>query len=151
LTAWRIFKTKHALHAFDGEGARRSGGRWNSKGNRMVYTAEHYSLAVLEILANLDRSSVLPSYSVCAVHFDDALMEHLDLSLLPANWRQSPAPPELQRIGDEWIASGSSVVLAVPSAIIDSEKNFLINPQHTEFSLLAIDPPTPFAFDARLL
>ncbi|MGH9881348.1 MAG: RES family NAD+ phosphorylase, partial [Pyrinomonadaceae bacterium] len=44
ITAWRIFKTKHAAQAFDGEGARRSGGRWNSKGNRMVYTAEHYSL-----------------------------------------------------------------------------------------------------------
>lgn len=117
----------------------------------MVYTAEHYSLAVLEILANLDRSSILTSYSVSSVHFDDALVERLDLSRLPVNWRHSPAPSELQRIGDGWLASGSFLVLAVPSVIIDSENNFLINPEHPDFSLLTIDPSKPFAFDSRLL
>jgi RES domain-containing protein len=151
ITAWRIFKTKHAAQPFDGEGARRSGGRWNSKGNRMVYTAGHYSLAVLEILVNLDRSSILPSYSVSSVHFDDALVESLNRSGLPANWRDSPAPLELQRIGDDWLASESSIVLEVPSAIIETENNYLINPQHLDFSLLSIDPPQPFTFDSRLL
>jgi RES domain-containing protein len=151
ITAWRIFKTKHAAQPFDGEGARRSGGRWNSKGNRMVYTAGHYSLAVLEILVNLDRSSILPSYSVSLVHFDDSLVKRLNRSGLPANWRDSPAPLELQRIGDDWLASESSIVLEVPSAIIETENNYLINPQHLDFSLLSIDPPQPFTFDSRLL
>lgn len=117
----------------------------------MVYTAEHYSLAVLEILVNLDTSGILSSYSVSSVHFDDALVERLDPSRLPADWRDSPAPPELQRIGDGWITSSSSLVLAVPSVIIDSENNFLINPDHPDFSLLSIDPPQPFTFDSRLL
>ncbi|MBA3569798.1 MAG: RES domain-containing protein [Pyrinomonadaceae bacterium] len=151
ITAWRIFKTKPAAQPFDGEGARRFGGRWNSKGNRMVYTAGHYSLAVLEILVNLDRSSILPSYLVSSVHFDDALVERLDRSRLPANWRHSPAPPELQRIGDEWLASRSSVVLEVPSVVMEIENNYLINPQHLDSSLISIDPPQPFTFDSRLL
>ena len=117
----------------------------------MVYTAGHYSLAVLEILVNLDRSSILPSYSVSSVHFDDAIVERLERSHLPANWRHSPAPPELQGIGDGWLASGSSAVLEVPNVIIETENNYLINPQHPDFSLLLIDPPQPFAFDSRLL
>ncbi len=117
----------------------------------MVYTAGHYSLAVLEILVNLDRSSVLPFYSVSSVHFDDAIVERLERSHLPANWRHSPAPPELQGIGDGWLASGSSAVLEVPNVIIETENNYLINPQHPDFSLLLIDPPQPFAFDSRLL
>jgi RES domain-containing protein len=117
----------------------------------MVYTAANYSLAVLEVLVNLDRSSILPAYSVLAVHFDDALVERLDVSRLPANWRDSPAPPELQQIGDRWLASRSSVVLAVPSVVIEAESNYLINPQHPDFSLLSIDAPQPFSFDSRLI
>jgi RES domain-containing protein len=137
--------------AFDGEGARRFGGRWNTKGKRMVYTAEHYSLAVLEILADVDKSSILPSFSLCSVQFEDSLMERLDPSLLPSNWRGSPPPPELQKIGDDWLASGSSVILAVPSVLVESEKNFLINPQHPDFPLISIDAPKPFTFDSRLV
>ncbi len=117
----------------------------------MVYTAGPYSLAVLEILVNLDRSSILPSYSVSSVHFDYTLVERLDRSRLPANWRHSPAPPELQRIGDEWLASRSCVVLEVPSVVMEIENNYLINPQHLDSSLISIDPPQPFTFDSRFL
>jgi RES domain-containing protein len=150
VTAWRIVKTKHAADAFSGEGARITGGRWNSKGNRIVYISEHYSLAVLEMLVNLDQTSILSAYSVCAVHFDESLVIRLDRSLLPANWRVSPIPPETRRIGDDWIASMSSLILEVPSAVVEVESNYLINPQHPDFNKLVIDTPQPFAFDPRL-
>lgn len=123
------------------------GGRWNSKGYRMVYTAEHYSLAVLEILVNLDKSSVLPTYSASSVHFDDTLMESLDISDLPANWRQYPFPTEMPRLGDAWLAGMSSVILEVPNVITEIESNYLINPKHPDLALLSIDPPRPFTFD----
>jgi RES domain-containing protein len=151
ITVWRIFKTKHVAYSFDGEGARIAGGRWNSKGNRMVYTAEHCSLAVLELLVHLDKSSILPAYSVCPVHFDETLVERLDRSHLPANWRRSPAPPELSKIGDDWLAAMSSVILEVPSTVIEIENNYLINPRHLDFPSLIIDKPHPFTFDSRLL
>jgi RES domain-containing protein len=151
VTAWRIFKRKHAARPFDGEGARLTGGRWNSKGNRVVYTAEHCSLAVLELLVHLDKSSVLPAYSVCPVSFDETLVERLDRSRLPANWRRSLAPPELAKIGDAWLGAMSSVVLEVPSAVIEIENNYLINPRHPDFTSLIVGKPQPFMFDTRLL
>lgn len=150
-TAWRIVKTRFAQQAFDGEGARLYGGRWNSVGVRMVYTAGSVSLAVLEILVNLENTDVLPAYSLCAVYFDDAVVSNLDRARLLPNWRDSPSPPELLAIGDAWIASGISAVLEVPSAVVESESNYLINPAHSDFASLVIEPPQQFTFDPRLL
>jgi RES domain-containing protein len=150
VTAWRIFKTKHSAQAFDGQGARIAGGRWNSKGNRMVYTAAHYSLAVLEILVNLNQTGILPTYSICSVHFDETHVTRLDRSLLPANWSRSPIPPETQRIGDDWLKSSRSLILEVPSAVVEVESNYLINPQHPDLARLVIDTPQPLVLDPRL-
>lgn len=150
-TAWRIVKTRFATRAFDGEGARLYGGRWNSVGVRVVYTAGSVSLAVLEMLVHLENADVLPAYSLCAVHIDEVLMTSLDRLRLPANWRDSPSPPELLTLGDAWIVSRFSVVLEVPSAVVESESNYLINPEHPDFKMLVMDPPQPFTFDPRLL
>jgi RES domain-containing protein len=148
--AWRIVKTRVAQQAFDGEGARLYGGRWNSVGVRMVYTAGSVSLAVLEILVHLESADVLPAYSLCAVRFDNAVVTSLERSRLPPTWRDSPSPPDLLVIGDAWIASGASAVLEVPSAVVESESNYLLNPAHPDFSALIIEPPQPFTFDPRL-
>ena len=148
---WRIVKSRYAAQAFDGEGARLYGGRWNSPGVRMVYTAESLALAALEILAHIGKSNLLASYSRCAVHFDDFLVTSLDRSLLPANWRTYPAPPDLQLLGETWVVNSSSVVLEVPSVLIKTESNYLINLQHPDFGSLIIDQPEPFDFDPRLI
>jgi RES domain-containing protein len=151
LTAWRIVKAKNADSAFDGEGARLYGGRWNSPGTAMVYTAGSVSLAVLEILVHLNDTSVLPSYVLCGIHFSDSEIESIGILRLPKNWRSYPAPPELQMIGDKWIGSGRSLGLKVPSAVVDEENFFLLNPAHKAFRNLTIDDPVPFEFDLRLL
>jgi RES domain-containing protein len=117
----------------------------------MVYTSDTVALAVLEILVHLQNSEVLPAYSVIAVHFDEALMTRIDRSVLPVNWKDSPSPPELLAVGDAWIASRSSLILEVPSAIVEDQSNYLINPTHPHFASLGIDKPRPFTFDARLL
>src|SRR5918997_70680 len=98
-TSWRIVKSRHAGSAFDGEGARLYGGRWNSPGTRMVYTSGSVSLAVLEVLVPLQEASLISSYSLISARFDDALVERLERSRLPDGWRSYPAPSELQRIG----------------------------------------------------
>ncbi|MBC7909095.1 MAG: RES domain-containing protein [Pyrinomonadaceae bacterium] len=150
-TGWRIVKTKYAAHAFDGEGARLYGGRWNSPGLRMVYTSESLALAALEILAHMGKSSMLAFYSRCAAHFDDSLVTSLDRSRLPANWRTYPSPSELQFLGGAWMAAETSVVLEVPSVMIETESNYLLNPLHPDYASLVIDPPEPFDFDPRLI
>jgi RES domain-containing protein len=150
-TGWRIAKSRYAAAAFDGEGARLYGGRWNSPGTRMVYTSSTISLAVLEVLVHLQEARLLSSYTLISVGFDDALVERLDRSMLPDGWRTYPASSELQRIGDEWVRSRRSAVLEVPSAIVERESNYLLNPAHPDFSSIVIGEPEPFTFDERLL
>ena len=53
--AWRITKARHAATAFTGGGAKAYGGRWNSPGTAVVYTAGSISLAILEMLVNMQR------------------------------------------------------------------------------------------------
>jgi RES domain-containing protein len=150
LTAWRVIKTKLTESAFDGEGARLFGGRWNSPGTPIIYTSESLSLAVLEILVHLQVGQALSSYSACAVRFDGRLLTELGAAKLPGNWRESPAQVALQQIGDDWVATGKSVVLKVPSAIVDGESNYLLNPRHPDFESLVIEPFGPLAIDSRL-
>lgn len=83
-------------------------------------------------------------------HFDDSLIESHDPATLPSDWRESPAPASLQLIGNEWISRGSSVVLSVPSAVVDTENNYLINPTHKNFKKLVIGKMEMFKIDARL-
>ena len=150
-TAWRIVKTRFASLAFDGEGARANGGRWNSVGVRMVYASGSISLAALELVVHLENTDLLPSYSIIEVNFDNSLVTQLKRSRLPATWQDNPPPPELFAIGDAWISGESSVVLEVPSAVIGSEVNYLINPGHPDSKLLTIGPARPFNLDPRLL
>jgi RES domain-containing protein len=151
LNAWRIVKTKYLEGAFDGEGARLYGGRWNSPGNRVVYTAEHASLAVLEVLVHLESSTPLPGYSLVQVAFEESLIEELEVEELPPNWRASPPPVEVQSIGNQWIEEERSAVFKVLSAILPIEAVYLFNPQHPDFDKFTISTPIPFSFDKRLL
>lgn len=150
-TAWRLVKTRYAASAFDGEGARRHGARWNSPGTRVAYAAETASLAILETLVHLQSSRVLASYSLVAVDFPARVVEELERARLPADWKRSPPPPDVQAIGDAWVRAGSAAVLRVPSVIVDSESILLVNPAHRDFARLTVHPPRPFGFDPRLL
>jgi RES domain-containing protein len=148
---WRITKQKHAKNAFTGDGARLYGGRWNSAGKLVVYTAESRALALAEILVHLESAGVLSKYVVFRVEIDEPYIAHLDLGDLPKNWRAEPAPRRLQILGDEWLASGKSAALRVPSAIVVGEFNYLLNPLHPDFSELRIRSPERFSIDRRLV
>jgi RES domain-containing protein len=149
-TAWRIVKRKYRKAAFTGEGARHYGGRWNSKGVAVVYVAQSQSLAALEVLAHLGSADLLRYYVAIPVTFDSRLVLAVDASSLPKNWKTYPAPRSLRAIGDNWVSSGKSAVLRVPSVIVPSESNFLLNPQHIEYSKLVIGEALRFRFDPRL-
>lgn len=149
-SAWRIVKAKHAATAFDGEGARLFGGRWNSPGTPLVYLAESRSLALLEVLVHLAGEAVLASYVRFSVEFEDQQCLELDPNLLPEDWRGSPALVALQHIGDEWAKEGRSLLLAVPSAIVPEERLYLLNPRHPELGRVEIGEPEPTHMDVRL-
>jgi RES domain-containing protein len=108
-------------------------------------------LAALEMAVHLDRSALLASFVLLVCDFDQRLVSSLDRSVLPADWRRDPAPAELAVIGDRWVKQAQSVVLGVPSAIIEQEMTFLLNPAHPDFSRIRIGSPELFAFDQRLI
>ena len=151
LSAWRIVKRKHSKDAFSGEGARQFGGRWNSPGVPVVYTAEHVSLAVLEMLVHLQTGKLLAEYVLFRADLEESLVETLELTALPRNWRSYPAPLSLRALGDQWAAGERSPVLSVPSAVVPLERLYLLNPQHADFPRIKVGPPQPFSFDARVL
>ena len=151
LTVWRIVNRKHEKTAFTGEGARLYGGRWNSPGTPMVYAAQSQSLAILEMLVHLDSPELLKKYILFGVEIDADLVAALDRSLLPKDWQANPVPANVQAVGDAWIASGNSLALSVPSALVPGESNFLVNQLHPKFPKLKIRKPVPFQFDPRLV
>ena len=151
IEVWRIVTPRWAGGAFDGEGARISGGRWNREGITMVYTAGSLALAAMEMLVHLESEHVLAGYLAISARIPQDLIEHLAPAELPGDWRSDPIPPSTQTVGSEWAKSRHSAILAVPSTIIPQEKNYLLNPAHPEFGGIEIGEAEPFDYDSRLL
>ncbi len=148
--AWRIVKAKYAAVAFTGEGAARVGGRWSSTSRRVVYTSESLALAALELLVHI-HPPVHLNWVALSCEFDGSLAERVDPSSLPTDWRKHPPTRITQAIGDEWIRSGRSAILAVPSALVPLEINYLLNPAHPDFARVFVGKAEPFIYDSRLL
>jgi RES domain-containing protein len=147
---FRIATLAHRADALSGEGARLYGGRWNPKGLPMVYTAATRSLAVLEML--VQDQPLRASYAFIPIEIPARLaVVRLTTSDLPKDWRKPEARMRLQAHGREWLARGDSAVLAVPSAVLPTEDNFLLNPQHADFSRLTARPPEKLDTDSCLL
>ena len=149
--AWRITKAKHAATAFTGGGAKNYGGRWNSPGTAVVYTAESMSLAILEMLVHLQAQDLMRHYVIFSVSFDQTLMTSVNPAMLPAAWRRSPSPATVQQVGDTWVAGARSAVLRLPSVIVPSEWNYLLNPAHRDFASCTIGPKQQIKLDPRLI
>jgi len=151
ITSWRVVTQRFQDTAFDGEGARIVGGRWNSIGIPVVYTAATSSLGLLEMLVRSSGTRLLPFYLVIPVVFDERCVDRFDRAQLPKGWKSHPSPRDTQKIGDEWIASGQSCVLEVPSVIVPHESNYVFNPKHPDFGSLEIGDPISLEVDPRLV
>jgi RES domain-containing protein len=147
---YRILRKRYSKKPLDGEGAYQFGGRWSSTGTRLVYTAEHLSLAIIEYYIHIDPGDSPPDLVVVSADIPDSVSRRrVALSRLPSDWRHSPAPPALAAIGDSFAADRKSAVLIVPSVLAPSESNWLINPQHPDFRRIRVHPPEDFRYDAR--
>ena len=151
-TAYRIVKKKYRYNAFDGEGARLYGGRWNSKGKKAVYLSDAIPLAILEILVHLDDQAVLSEWCLFeSIIPEDQILE-LPARALPQNWREHPAPVSTMVIGDTWLRGNESLALKVPSVTVPmGGHNLILNPSHPEFEkLLETMRWQPIEIDPRL-
>ena len=137
--AWRICRRPFA--DLSGDGARLYGGRWNSPGLPLIYAAETAALAVLDVRVHLDLDwDTLP---------DDYVLVSIDLGTLIAE-AMADLPDDPRAAGDEWVRSGKSALLRVPSWSVPESCNVLINPLHSDASFISIRSIRPFAFDGRL-
>jgi RES domain-containing protein len=151
MRVWQIIPKLHLSQAFDGEGARQFGGRWNRLGTRVVYASATLSLAALEFFVNLDRDTEPDQLiAISADTPDDVRIEYIEVSDLPKNWRSYPVPEELQDLGTAWVASASTAMLVVPSAVIPEERNYLLSPAHPDFKQFRLNKPEAFHFDPRM-
>lgn len=149
LMAWRVVTKRYADSAFSGEGARLYGGRWNPKGVALVYTAQTQSLALLEML--VQDSPLRARYVMIPARIPETLIERVDAANLPPDWRELSARTELQQIGAMWARKRTSAVLAVPSAVVPAETNYLLNPSHPDFAQIALGARDEWETDPRLL
>ena len=147
---WRICRHRYAAEAASGEGAHLYGGRWNSRGVRVVYASTSLALAAVETFINLEPN-LRPGdlVSIEGEIAEGVEVEKVDLKALPVRWYET-RDESLRRFGVEWIAAGRTVALLVPSAAIRGEWNVLLNPAHTEFSKIKLQKPEPFKFDVRM-
>ncbi|HHK41458.1 MAG TPA: RES domain-containing protein [Planctomycetaceae bacterium] len=151
MDAWRLVKKRYASAPLDPVGARRYGGRWNSKGTDALYAADSISLAALEILVHLHNNDILTHFLLCKLALPDSSIMTLAQEDLPHNWRGDPPPASTQAIGDQWLRANLALALRVPSTVIPQQYNLLINPRHSDFpALLGNLDCEGFHFDPRL-
>lgn len=146
---YRISKRNYA-NDLSGTGARLYGGRWNSVGRSVVYTASSRALGVLEALVHLPTAIIPDHYCIITIEAPEDIFEP-DVSIFPPDWNTYPEPDILKRTGDFFIKQNEHLLMKVPSAIVPQEYNYLINPAHAEAYQVRILDVEDFTFDARLL
>jgi RES domain-containing protein len=148
---WRVCARRHVAHALDGEGARRFGGRWNPPGVAVVYTAGSLALAILELLVQVDVDLLPDDLVALAVEVPDAVrVRRVRAAQLPAGWDRYPALDVAQAVGAAWVRAADSAVLAVPSAVVPQESNYLLNPAHPDARGIRAGRPERLRLDPRL-
>ncbi len=153
MEVYRISLVRH-IRDLTGEGARLYGGRWNHKGTGVMYTSANRALAVLEYLVHVTLSLIPDGLGIASLRIPDGIFAKrfvLSLSDLPKNWRNYPAPSHLADVGTTWAKKNDTLLLQVPSAVVEREFNILINPLHPDMKHIAITRVEDFTIDDRLL
>lgn len=146
-----VYRISNSAYKDDisGTGARLMGSRWNSKGIPVLYTSQHISLAVLEMLVNTNFKDFTIALDLIYINIpEDQPVTVISLSSLKTNWKDDF---EYTRyIGDEILTQKESLLIKVPSAVIQEEFNYLVNPLHTSFKKIKISKTKSFWPDKRL-
>ena len=150
MIVYRLSKQSY-IHDLSGRGAEINGGRWNSKGVSVVYTAASRALAVLEVAVHTPLGIIPTDYFMATIELrDENNLVHIDIADLPLNWNSNPIIKATQLIGDKFAKINRHLVLQVPSATVPGDFNYLINPMHPDFKTVKIIKTEPFEFDMRL-
>jgi RES domain-containing protein len=143
---WRI--SNHST--LDGRGGLYASARWHTQGYAVVYLATSPAGALVEVLVHLelDPQHLPASYTMLKAEApDDDQPRRIALESLPDNWRDDLLLT--RRMGDDWLLTGQSALLEVPSAILPETFNLLLNPRHPDAQHVAVLWHQPFPYDHR--
>jgi len=146
-----LYRFAHRKYAHDisGTGSKLKGGRWNSVGLPVVYSSERISLSLLEVLANANTLEELQMIQLTEIEVPDNVPSHeIRLPQLKKEWWKDFEYS--QWLGSEILKENKALIIKCPSAIIERENNYLINPLHSTFKKINIKAVNDFRFDERL-
>ena len=147
MIVYRLSKAQYAQD-LSGKGAELVGGRWNSRGNAMLYTSQSIALCVTEIAVHVPLGILPKDYQLIHIEIPDE--DLLEMKRLPKDWQSFPHSNSTQMIGDKFLKEHKHLVFKVPCAAVQGEFNFLINPRHKNFNQMKIVKLENFNFDERL-
>ncbi|HTN20161.1 MAG TPA: RES family NAD+ phosphorylase [Pelobium sp.] len=125
--------------------------RWNGNHVKVIYTSSSQSLSCLENVVHRSSLGLNQNFCLLTINIPDKVkITEIKLSDLDANWQDYEAFPYTQNIGNEWIRNNETAILKVPSAIITQEYNYLLNPNHPDFSKIELIGNETFIFDRRI-
>ena len=134
-----------------GKGAEIAGGRWNSKGFAVLYTSESRALCTTEIAVHTPLGILPDDFYLITIEVpDDIDMKEIKTAQLPENWKNVPHINATQEMGNKFIKDLKYLILKVPSAVVQGDYNYLINPSHKDFGRIKIKKTEKFEFDKRL-
>ena len=150
MLVYRICKEAYA-NDLSGRGSNVYGGRWNSKGTSVLYTASSISLAMLETLVHLPRYLFLKDMVLVTIELPKTYPKtEILVKDCPKFWDELPPHKNTQKIGDAWTTKNDELVLLVPSTIVAQETNYIINPSYSKFSGVKVKKIESISFDKRL-
>jgi len=145
-----VYRLSKEIYANDlsGKGSEFAGGRWNSKGISALYTAQSIALCVAEIAVHIPLGILPKDYFLVNIDIPD--LDFFEPKRLPKDWNSFPHPDSTQKIGDKFLKENKFLIMKVPSAAVQGEFNYIINPRHKNFSEIKIKKKEKFTFDDRL-
>ena len=147
MIVYRIARQRYTQD-LSGTGARLYGGRWNSKGVALLYTAESRALAAMELAVHTDLNDLPDDLQLITLKLPPEA-EVYQISLVE-NWNQHPPNLQTKLLGDSFVRDGKALVMKAPSVVVRGDCNYLLNPAHKQSSRVKIVDVSPFFFDERL-
>ena len=148
MIVYRITGKKYAGD-LSGTGAANFGGRWNKKGTPVLYTGENKEIALLETIVHIP-SMLIPQLALLTLEIPNDSITEIRINELPKNWVNYPAPAILAEIAESWIRKMETIALKVPSCIIHTSHNYILNCSHPNYFQVMVADQKDFYFDTRL-
>lgn len=150
MIVYRLARDKYAKD-ISGSGAELTGGRWNYKGTRMLYTSDSRALCTAEIAVHAPVGIIPKDYVLITIDLpDDIEYQEIKSDRLSKDWKRFPHSQSTQEIGAKFIRENKYLFLKVPSVVVQGDYNILINPIHKLFYRIKILSIEKFDFDERL-